>query len=217
MTISLIVPVLKRFDLFTELMATVDYPVLPIVIDNWRGNRGVSAAWNLGMKKSLQAGLNYAIISNDDVTFEPNVIEQLINTLKTTDAVMVSPNAYDKTDTPSLRTWTDYCCFAVDINKLISKVGWFDENFYPAYYEDNDMRRRVELAELDSFTRNDLKINHQVSATQFANPSNPVTSQIDMEKNYAYFVQKWGGSPYEEVYTNPFNNPDNDLAYWEKK
>jgi GT2 family glycosyltransferase len=217
MTISLIVPVLKRFDLFTELMATVDYPVLPIVIDNWRGNRGVSAAWNLGMKKSLQAGNNYAIISNDDVTFEPNVIEQLIYTLKETGAVMVSPTAYEKTNTPSLRTWSDYCCFAVDINKLISTVGWFDENFYPAYYEDNDMRRRIELAGLDSFTRNDLKINHKISATQFANPSKPVTNQIDMEKNHAYFVKKWGGSPYEEVYTNPFNNPNNDLTYWEKQ
>jgi hypothetical protein len=67
MSLSLIVPVLKRFDLFAELMASVEYPYLPIVIDNWRGNRGVSPAWNLGMRKSLQAGNQYAIICNDDV------------------------------------------------------------------------------------------------------------------------------------------------------
>jgi GT2 family glycosyltransferase len=216
MSVSLIVPVLKRFDLFAELMASVDYPVLPIIIDNWRGNRGVSAAWNFGMLKSLQAGNKYAIICNDDVIFEPNVIKQLVETLTETNAVMVSPNAYEETKTPELKTWTDYCCFAVDIKQLIKNVGWFDENFYPAYFEDNDMRRRIELAGLKSFTRTDLKINHVVSATQFADPNNPVTNGDAFNKNNMYFVKKWGGEPYNETYKNPFNNLKNDLKYWEK-
>jgi GT2 family glycosyltransferase len=216
MSVSLIVPVLKRFDLFTELMASVDYPVLPIVIDNWRGNRGVSAAWNLGMLKSLKAGNRYAIICNDDVVFEPNVISNLIETIKDTKAVMVSPNQWETSNEYTLTSWTDYCCFAVDIKQLIKNVGWFDENFYPAYFEDNDMRRRIELAGLNSYTRKDLKISHINSATQFADPANPVTSAEAFAKNNKYFIKKWGGNPYEETYTHPFNNPENDLKYWEK-
>jgi GT2 family glycosyltransferase len=217
MSLSLIVPVLKRFDLFAELMASVDYPVLPIVIDNWRGNRGVSPAWNLGMKRSLQAGNQYAIICNDDVVFEPNVISGLLETIKDTGAVMVSPNQWETSDKYTLTSWTDYCCFIVDIKQLIKNVGWFDENFYPAYFEDNDMRRRIELANLNSYTRKDLKISHVNSATQFADPSNPVTSAEAFNNNMQYFIKKWGGSPYEEVYTNPFNDPENNLKYWEKK
>jgi len=217
MSLSLIVPVLKRFDLFAELMASVDYPVLPIVIDNWRGNRGVSSAWNLGMKKSLQAGNQYAIICNDDVVFEPNVISELFNTIKDTGAVMVSANQWEPDDKYGLTSWTDYCCFAVDIKQLIKNVGWFDENFYPAYFEDNDMRRRVELAGLKSYTRKDLKITHAVSATQWADPNNPVTSEEAFRKNNKYFIEKWGGEPYEENYIYPFNNPENDLKYWESK
>jgi GT2 family glycosyltransferase len=217
MSLSLIVPVLKRFDLFAELMASVDYPVLPIVIDNWRGNRGVSPAWNLGMKKSLQAGNQYAIICNDDVVFEPNVISELFQTIKDTGAVMVSANQWEVEKDYTLTSWTDYCCFAVDIKQLIKNVGWFDENFYPAYFEDNDMRRRVELAGLDSYTRKDLKITHAVSATQWADPDNPVTSEEAFMNNMKYFIKKWGGEPYKETYKNPFNNPENDLKYWENR
>ena len=217
MSVSLIVPVLKRFDLFAELMASVDYPVLPIIIDNWRGNRGVSAAWNLGMYKSLKAGNQYAIVCNDDVVFEPNVISELIKTIKDTNAVMVSPNQWGPDEGYGLTSWTDYCCFAVDIKQLIKKVGLFDENFYPAYFEDNDMRRRIELAGLGSYTRKDLKITHAVSATQFADPNNPVTNKDAFYKNNMYFIEKWGGEPYQEIYTHPFNNPENNLKYWEKK
>lgn len=216
MTISLIVPVLKRFDLFAELINSIDYPVLPIVIDNWRGNRGVSAAWNLGMYKSLQAGNQYAIIVNDDVIFDKDVICELVKSIKETDAVMVSPYAENSEYFNDPENWIDYCCFIVDIKKLIKNVGWFDENFYPAYFEDNDMRRRIKLSGLKTFSRKDLKITHAVSATQFADPNNPVTSNEAFNKNYEYFIKKWGGEPYREIYTNPFNNTRYDIKYWEK-
>jgi hypothetical protein len=39
--IALVVPVLKRFDLFTRLMASVDTEVYPVIVPNYEDNIGV--------------------------------------------------------------------------------------------------------------------------------------------------------------------------------
>jgi GT2 family glycosyltransferase len=217
MTLSLIVPVLNKFDLFTELMATVDYPVKPIIMDNWKENRGVSGAWNEGMKKSLQYGNNYAIIANDDVTFPANTIRELYDTIRYTKAVTVSPNQNRYEPGFKLVNGADFFCFIVDIKQLIENVGWFDENFFPAYFEDNDMHRRIRLAGLKNYIRTDLTVHHVGSATQNHDPEKPVTTNEAWDHNQNYYISKWGGMPDKETYSHPFNDADKNLNYWEKK
>lgn len=216
MALSLIVPVLNKFDLFTELMATVDYPVQPIIMDNWKGNRGVSGAWNEGMRKSLQYGNNYAIIANDDITFSAGTIKELYDTIRYTKAVIVSPNQNNWESGFKLVNGADFFCFIVDVKQLTETVGWFDENFFPAYFEDNDMHRRTRLAGLKSYIRTDLLVNHVGSATQYHNPEKPITDNQAWDNNQNYYISKWGGMPEKEIYSRPFNNIKNTLHYWEK-
>ena len=47
---------------------------------------------------------------------------------------------------------------------LIQNVGLMDENFFPAYYEDNDHRYRMKLAGLH-WEYFPLKYSHKVSST----------------------------------------------------
>lgn len=216
MTLSLIVPVLNKFDLFTELMATVDYPVQPIIMDNWKKNRGVSGAWNEGMKRSLQYGNNYAIIANDDITFPVDTIKELYDTIRYTKAVIVSPNQNRYEPGFKLVHGADFFCFIVDIKQLIENVGWFDENFFPAYFEDNDMHRRIRLAGLKNYIRPDLTVHHVGSATQNHDPESPVTNNEAWDHNQNYYISKWGGMPEKETYTHPFNDMNKNLNYWEK-
>jgi len=119
--IPLIMPCLNRFDMFTEAIETVDTPILPIVIDQWRGNRGVSGAWNEGMKRVLNSNMRYAIVSNDDVKFAPGAMRKIYNTLVETGAALVSPTQRRRplqltgVDHDTLREGADFFCFAIDI------------------------------------------------------------------------------------------------------
>jgi GT2 family glycosyltransferase len=219
MALSLIVPVLNNFKVFAEMVASIDYPVQPIVLDNWNHNRGVAASWNEGMRRSLELGNQYAIITNDDVRFSPNAIKEMYDTIKyKTSAVLVSPNQNPFEGDPEMHEGgADFYCFMVDIPKLIEKVGWFDENIFPAYFEDNDMHRRLILANAKTYLLPHIHVSHVGSATQNFEPGNPVVPPHVFEKNRSYFIEKWGGHPWSEQYSNPFNNPDNDIKYWEKR
>jgi len=219
MALSLIVPVLNNFKVFTEMMVTVDHAVNPIVLDNWNHNRGVAASWNEGMRKSLEIGNEYALITNDDALFTPGAIKEMYDFMKyKSNAVFVSPNqnAYDENEPPR-ENGADFFCFMVNIPKLIEKAGWFDENIFPAYFEDNDMHRRMLLAGVKSYILPNVQVNHVGSATQNFDPGNPACPPHQFEANRSYFVEKWGGRPGEEMWAHPFNNENNDVRYWEKR
>lgn len=216
--LSLIVPVLNNFKVFTEMMATVDHPVHPIVLDNWNNNRGVAASWNEGMRKSLELGNQYALITNDDALFTPGAIKKMYDFIKYKgNAVLVSPNQNDFSEGEPVEGGADFFCFIVDIKRLTEKVGWFDENFTPAYFEDNDMHLRIGHAGEKCYMLPDVRVNHVGSATQYFDPNSPVVPPHQFEANRAYFIEKWGGQPGSHQYMHPFNNIEKDIKFWEKR
>jgi len=215
--LSLIVPVLNNFKVFAEMMATVDHPVHPIVLDNWNNNRGVAASWNEGMRRSLELGNEYALITNDDAVFFPGAIKKMYDFIKyQSNAVLVSPNQNHFSDGDPVLGEADFFCFMVDIKKLTDKVGWFDENFVPAYFEDNDMHLRIGHSGEKCYMLPNVQVNHVGSATQYFDRSNPVVPPQQFETNRNYFIQKWGGQPGNHQFQHPFNNPENDIKYWKK-
>jgi GT2 family glycosyltransferase len=218
MTIALIVPVYKKFDLFTRLMHSVDTEIRPYVIDSYYNNRGCAGAWNEGMRKAILDGYRYAIITNDDVEFLPGTIEKIYTTLKETDAVLVS--AAQNADTPDateIYEGADFFCFGVDMIKLIDTCGSFDENFFPAYFEDNDMHYRMRLANVKGYIHPGAGARHVGSATQNADPHNPVCPSERFEQLREYFRTKWGGVPGEERFTKPFNNQEKEIWDWDER
>lgn len=211
--IALIVPVLKRFDLFTELMNSVDTDVRPFVIENYKNNLGVAGAWNEGMRRALSNGYEYAIITNDDVRFETGAIEEIYSILKETDAVVVSANQNNWYVGGDERYYenADFFCFGVNIPKLINTCGSFDERIFPAYFEDNDMHRRIRLADQTAYISKNAIAWHVGSATQAADPANLVCPPERFQELREYYITKWGGPPDQETFDRPFNNPDNEI------
>lgn len=216
MTTPLIVPCVNRFDMFTEMIETVDTSIQPFVIDQWRYNRGVSAAWNLGMKRALDSGYRYCLVSNDDVKFYPGAIQSTMDLLISSGAALVSPNQIRRPQDPGegYREGADFFCFAVDIPQLTAVAGWFDENFFPAYFEDNDMHMRMLNSGLKSYINQEANVLHEHSMTQKFDPKNPNTTAIAFEANKAYYVRKWGGMPSEEQYATPFGRSDLTVKDW---
>lgn len=211
--ISLIVPVMKNFRGFAELIRSVDNAVVPIIIDNWRENIGVSKAWNVGLHRAMDT--DAAVIVNDDVILAPGTLEKMVGHLRDYDLVSAIGGDTGKTgvleslgaDSP------DYACFAVKPKDFVEKFGTFDENFSPAYFEDNDMRYRIKVGGGKQGVVLDARMVHEGSVTQNFGGIRVVSHQM-FEKNRTYFVSKWGGLPGQETYITPFNDSTRTIKDW---
>lgn len=208
MSTAVVVPVMKNFKGFAELMESIDTPVLPLVIDNWTHNAGVGPAWNRGIVQAAEAGCEYAVIVNDDVVLPSGMIGRLTERLTGRRAIVSPTNVTGVCHPRGLNFW----CFAIKPREFIQQYGLFDENFAPAYYEDDDMAYRVRLAGGVIETIADTAY-HQVMGTQSMD-SVPVVGYDVWDKNEKYYAEKWGGSGGNEKFRTPFNDPDKTIKDW---
>lgn len=102
------------------------------------------------------------------------------------------------------------------------RVGTFDENYYPAYVEDTDWRRRWQLAggqtrsvELGTAVAQD---GHGYNALRREHSGRPV---INFDALDRYYIEKWGGiyarrpgETGQETFDRPFGRTDVDLDWW---
>lgn len=161
---------LKRFDLADRLLASIDYPVEHlVVVDNsglqtWSPTKpdcvrnlwtirvpfglGLVGAWNLIVKSTPYAP--YWVLVNDDAHFEPGALEII--------AKDVDTQALNFLDI--VPQWS-----AVVFGEgMVEKVGLYDERFYPLYFDDNDLERRVDNAGVPKKTIQ-AKVHHDNSST----------------------------------------------------
>lgn len=205
--IALVVPVYKNFEGFAELMESVDVPVVPIVIPNWKNNIGVGPAWNVGLLKSIIMDCEYTLICNDDIVLDAGTIEKLVSSMDEKWFDMVTAvNHRDAPVTEETRydEAPDFSCFMVRPYRFVTKFGYFDESFAPAYFEDNDMHYRIKVGGGTAVCRTDAGMLHRGSVTQNWG-GQPVVDSYMFEKNRQYYGNKWGGWPGYEAYTQPWN------------
>lgn len=201
------IPTLNRFDLLLPalLFYKLDYPSTKIyVLDNGKqgitervkfphltvreaeSNLGVSASWN-ALCDEIYKEHDYAMILNDDIYIGRKEweIENLLLNYKS--------DFYVSTQ--------DWCAFILP-KKTYQKVGKFDENIYPAYYEDNDYHYRMKLMACTYMKIPFLNpFVYQASQTIHKDPS----LKEFISKNKQYYIDKWGGEPNKETYKKPFN------------
>jgi hypothetical protein len=106
----------------------------------------------------------------------------------------------------------DDMCGFIFTPSLIEKVGLLDENFFPGYYEDNDYKRRIQLANAE-VVHCPLFNTHDRSSTLNSSTKFKKKNQYTFHKNCEYYVEKWGGTPTQEKYETPFNK-GLPLNYW---
>jgi hypothetical protein len=125
-----------------------------------------------------------------------------------------------------LETQHGWHCIALSCITL-GAVGKFDENFYPAYYEDSDYIRRMELKGIHnpmSTTQRIPKIDIRAGFEGNAHGMRKGKILVNMGACRQYFIDKWGAEPRYEtqqqrdlLYKWPFNNPDNAISSWPEK
>ena len=167
-------------------------------IVNTRPLKCLAEAWNTAIRTHLVDGdYDHLIICNDDVTFEGDPVPQLISELK--GRVLIS-TAKD-VDHPEWSGPTDYgfFCFCVD-RRLPDLIGYFDEGFVHAGFEDADMITRITLAGYEISIS--APVHHIGSVTI---KSNPRRWQKMFDQNFVRYCLKWGGVDGYERYMKPWN------------
>lgn len=197
------VPVLNRGDLAARMLGSVDALVgetlvilngepdetraalasFPVTFADPAHNLGVAGSWNFIIRARPAAP--WWLIVNADIEFGLGDLDRLSTAMDT--------------DRPLVACLFEFGAFGINA-AAVDEVGWFDENFHPIYFEDNDYRRRcqvagVEVRKLLSRTRHD---NSSTIASGYAS-QNDRTFPI----NAAYYRSKWGGPPNHEAVSAP--------------
>lgn len=213
MRVAVGVPTMNNFKGLAELFASLwGHEFTPYVFNNWVNNQGVSVAWNDILMATRHFDLT--VICNDDIVFHEGSFRKLLSAWSQVplDTILVTAaNGEFKED--FLKS-PDYSCFSVIADEYIKEIGLFDENFTPAYFEDNDSHYRIKLAKRGALSVNAAQITHKGSQTQNGNPNGPVVTSAMFERNRDYYVQKWGGQPGAETFAVPYGDTTKDWKYW---
>lgn len=202
------VPIISRPDLLERMLASVDVPVgRRVIVDNGNvvpyyldavrlpANLGIAASWNLVIKLTPDAP--WWLLANADVVFAPGDLAHLADE-------MADP-------APKVRTMDGFAAFAVNA-ACIETVGWFDENYHPAYVEDCDYEYRCKLLGVP-IVEMTSSIRHDTSSTIKADHYRRQNSRT-YPSNVAYHIAKWGGAHRGgERFRTPFDH-DTDPADW---
>ena len=193
--------------------------------------RPLSAAWNSAIDWLLAEDYDAVIVTQDDVVLRHDtgqnlaaaLVENWNRTIDGPEAVLVTARHANHGDMftdqvnwermnaarPEWQPGPDFSCFCVD-HRLFERVGRFDENFDPCYFEDNDMHRRIQLAGYEGYAVTPYW--HYRSMTRRSDPErNAFLDSGGFAASRSYYCEKWGAPDDgaipigRETYTVPFN------------
>jgi|SRR5579871_102643 len=219
------IPILNRADLLWSCLAAIDLAADVLIVNNnsidpqfahsleraryerlnirvlhQARNLGVAASWNLILREGFAAGHQRVFIGSNDTVLRPGSLA----------AALAAPTE------PDVRVW--FLCshnfFLID-QRAIADVGWFDENFYPAYKEDQDYSYRMRLAGVREVNVDGAGGDHFGSATIRSNPLYMARNAVTHGNwNQNHYLMKWGGDAGAEKFTHPYDKPEWDHRFW---
>lgn len=226
------IPVLNRGDLLLRCVKSIDHPVdtlfvinngddtgvngivsmiknkdLPnsslfqnVIIEKYK-NLGCGPSWN----RIMSASPGPWFLSGSDMSYMPGALALADRTLE---------------ENPGAEAVLAYHYSAIILTEACKKrIGTFDENFYPAYFEDCDHHRRLMMSGAKDIRVPGFECVHgeppfwgssTIHSDRELNRKNGITYG-NLRK---YYLKKWGGEPGKETYTKPFNR-DVPWDYWE--
>jgi len=142
-------------------------------------NVGVAASWNQGAKLAFKKGAKYALIINNDIKVSYGWAHKLYALAKKFNLWCIYPR-FTEQDLPA-----DWEKQAAEVDKVIPQVethrlagfcfmvskeafeqiGYFDEQFFPGWYEDTDFELRLAKAGHPPMRANNVLIHHYKNKT----------------------------------------------------
>lgn len=177
----------------------IKYDGIEVYRDRHGHNIGVSGAWNIGARRVVEEQLDFLVIMSASLLFGPGLHTTWTRQMSNHTGYHVIENTGN--------SW-----HLIAFKRIVFEtIGYFDENFYPAYFEAVDFARRLELGFPDVGIDRWANLWCNVMSTGIAQhiplvdcPAAPLL---------AYYKKKWGGDKQEETFTTPYGNQG--LDYWE--
>ena len=166
----------------------------------------MAGSWNFGMKR-LEKDCDFVVILSTSICFD-----------KPFDYLIEKVIEYEEKE-PAGMYLCDIAkhCFIVT-RKGLEIGGYFDENFWPSYYEDMDYSYRSDLNGLSSarisFVDFKMVHAHGISLALKADSRLLIHHQLNANRMVQYYIAKWGGYQNHEIYKNPFDNPKMGVNDW---
>lgn len=185
---------------FDSINKSYPHPHDIYIVPNLLYQRSVSAAVNLGVRRAIDEGCDYICYAADDVIVGKEDIESLLNKL-IEDDLWVCHHHTEKE--------SGYFFWVANPDLFTKANIWWDEFFYPAYFEDNDWERRIKLVDASKVGYINTDCTHIGSVTK--KRLSPLMAQQhhkDFERNRARYALKWGGLPGTEEYDVAWNGGD---------
>ena len=174
---------------------------------------------NLGFSKGNNQGIEiaegeYIGFLNNDILLYPNWFEEIEKVFEKEEKVAfvspveINPNFCNISDKNYLKKFQsnkqltyrksfDECQIACAIVKrdILDKIGVFDEEYTPAFFEDNDIKYRAIEAGYDTYVVNNVCFYHYSSVTS-------ATLNQNFERNRAYYYRKHRFAEYLSIYAD---------------
>ena len=171
----------------------------PLVLVVHAQNRGVAASWNAIIESTPEAA--YWLILNSDVAFRTSSLDDIGSDLSRTlgGASRVGLTIFGFETKKGLQFGN--VAFAIS-QSTVRAIGLFDENVFPAYYEDDEYKIRMRAAGicLSKYRRHTVihgeagqrsYLSGTMRATHRADPFRALVARGRM-LNQVYVAQKWG-------------------------
>lgn len=207
---------------FDECVATLDKRLNILVIDNTHNNLGVAESWNRGIDEMKRNNHDWLIVMGASMRFGEkggmDMLEQIeerkyCHVLNFATIGFFTAN-FERGVSPGVERGNfSWHCTAIR-RDVIEKVGYFDPNFFPIYFEDIDYDLRINKAFPDRnwlivpIDATDVGVGHAAKLAGIQSPSEPLI---------AYFATKWGRHPSATglgEYERPFNDNKNPVSYF---
>ena len=168
-------------------------------------NPGAAKGFNFGLRHLSQSNHSWILIVNSDIAFYPGTLKRITKNV----------NFELHNDTKFGIGFTNLCCggewsAVAFTHRLVNEVGYFDENFYPAYYEDDDYAMRVHYSTFQAKRFEDTHLIHGhhngseeyhsgIKNELYERPQSTASVRLWKEafelgcvKSRVYFESKWG-------------------------
>lgn len=171
-----------------------DYYGLRVYRDPEGHNLGVGRAWNIGAREVVNKKLDYLTIMSQSMLFGPVKETTWIRQMKTFEgANCIEADGH---------SWH----LIAFHRRVFELIGYFDENFYPGYFEAIDFGYRLRMLNMEGGWP-------RVWVNALSQSVGRHSDMVLAPPLLAYYREKWGGDKGEEKYVLPFG--DKPLGYFE--
>lgn len=188
-------------------------------------NIGVAYCFNEALHQGYEKGdYDFVFLINSDIRFYPGDIDRMIILAEEypDKALITVRGTHGKHGDDWEHSHGLAACILMP--DAFRQVKYFDENIFPAYFEDCDYFYRVGLARGNEFTNDHSSLenvenplvaclltgetHHEGSSVIYSDRRIRKRNSYFYDRNKEYYISKWGGANDHEKYQIPFNKVD---------